>query len=220
MRFRALPRDLLAFVIVASAALAPWGCAPTSPPKQKVALGASSADAVHRTVSMMPMRDGGRPSESTPVTEDKADPEAARLFQARMGQAAVPLAETTTPPRVTEIRLDDTRRGEAPDMQPAGAIFAATLTEGQRATMPVHLAPGACETFIAQGGLGVVEVDLFITTSDASRILAEDKETGPIAVIGGNGKCFAGAPGTGTEGLLHAAVRRGAGVVLVRAYKK
>src|SRR5689334_19667031 len=107
-------------------------------------------------------------------------------------------------------------------MKPSGEIFSTTLAEGQRATLPVKLAAGECATFIAQGGLGVIEVDLFLTGGEGvhARILAEDTATGPIAVIGGHGRCVTGPAGAGIEATLHAAVRRGAGVVLVRAYKK
>jgi hypothetical protein len=107
-------------------------------------------------------------------------------------------------------------------MTRVGDVFVATLAEGQRATMPVKLSPGECATFIAQGGLGVIEVDLFLTQGDgaAARIIGQDPATGPIAVIGGHGQCFAGAPGSGTLATLNAAVRRGAGVVLVGEYRK
>jgi hypothetical protein len=186
-----------------------------------VAVAAAAVDP-HHSVALARPELAARPSETAQVTEDHPDPEAQRLFAARMAQAAVPLAATTQPPRVTALSLDDTRRGEAPGMKAIGDLFTATLAEGQRATTRIKLAPGECETFIAQGGLGVIEVDLFLTAGDGptARILAEDPATGPIAVIGGHGKCFAGAAGTGTEAVLHAAVRRGAGVVLVQAYRK
>jgi hypothetical protein len=163
-----------------------------------------------------------RPSELVSVTDDHPDPEAQRLFQARMGQAAVPLVPAPLPQRVTATRLDDTRRGEAPDMKPASDIYGATLAEGQRATMKISLAPTDCVTFIAQGGIGVIEVDLFLTSNDTAtgRVLAEDTSVGPIAVIGGHGKCVSGAKGTGTDAVLNVAVRRGAGLVLVQTYKR
>jgi len=201
----------------------PLGCARHAPPpKPPLAPLDPSAETSPRTFKIAPPPAEKRPSEDAPVTEDRPDPEAQRLFEARIAQPAIPLAPAVTPPRVTEIALDDTRRGEAPGMKAAGAILAATLAEGQRATLPVQLAPGECETFIAQGGLGVIEVDLFLTAGDGAkgRILAEDPASGPIAVIGGRGKCIAGARETGTTATLHAAVRRGAGVVLVRAFRR
>jgi hypothetical protein len=161
------------------------------------------------------------PSELTPVTDDQADPEALRLFRQRMAQAPVALTATATPPRVTAIALDDTRRGEARGMTPASETFVATLKEGERATMPIKLVVGDCAAFIAQGGLGVIEVDLFLTDGDGptARILAEDTSTGPVAVIGGRYKCVTGAA-KGTQAVLNVALRRGGGVVLVREYKK
>jgi hypothetical protein len=200
-------------------------CAAPRAPAVPIAVArAAAADdsAHHHSVALAQASLKDRPSETTKVTEDHPDPEAQRLFQERMAQAAVPLAATTTPPKVTALSLDDTRRGEAPEMKATGDLLTATLAEGQRATTRIKLGPGECETFIAQGGLGVIEVDLFLTAGDgpSARILAEDPATGPIAVIGGYGKCFAGAPGTGTDAILHAAVRRGAGVVLVQAYRK
>jgi hypothetical protein len=98
----------------------------------------------------------------------------------------------------------------------------ANLAEGQRGTMPVKVGAGECVAFIAQGGLGVIEVDLFLTSEKgaAGKILAEDPTTGPIAVIGGRGKCVTGVAGTGTDAVLNVTVRRGAGVVLVREYRR
>lgn len=219
---RAVLLVILPVVSVAAGAASLPGCAPAPVKKPDLAaLVPSATPAASRAVALSRVQ-LERPSELAPVTEDKPDPEAQKQFQARIAQPAIPLVPTTSPPRVTAIALDDTRRGEARDMAPATEIHAATLAEGQRATMPVKIAAGACETFIAQGGLGVIEVDLFLTggTGQAEHILAEDPATGPIAVIGGHGKCIPGAVGTGTEAVLHAAVRRGAGVVLVRAYRK
>jgi hypothetical protein len=163
-----------------------------------------------------------QPSELTSVTDDHPDPEAMREFQARLGQAAIPLVATKAPQRVTAIALEETRMGEAPNMAPAGDVYTATLKEGQRATLTMSIAPTECLALIAQGGLGVVEVDLFLTSNETAtgKVLAEDTSVGPIAVIGGRGKCVTGAKGTGTDVVLNVAVRRGAGLVLVRAYKK
>jgi hypothetical protein len=198
------------------------GCASAPPPPPRVAPAAPPAGTSRRALGVAPELDLDRPSELTPVTEDHADPEAKRLFQARIAQLPVPLAPTVATVPVTELALDDTRRGEAPGMKQEGSIFMATLEEGQRGTVPVHVGPDECVTFIAQGGLGVIEVDLFLTDREGTeaRILAQDPATGPIAVIGGRGRCSTGAREKGTDAVLHAAVRRGAGVVLVGVYKK
>ena len=162
-----------------------------------------------------------RPSEHESVVVEVPDPEAQRLFEKRLAAAAVPLDATM--PRVTEMALADTARGEAPDMTPIGAVAGASLLEGQRAMMPVTLGPGECATFIAEGGLGVIEVDLFLLLADRSsglRVLAEDPGVGPVGIVGGRGHCYRNARATAVVAELHVTVRRGAGVVLLRGYKE
>lgn len=209
-----------------AALLALAGCSASPPPAPRVAApttgGAPAPGGGRHALKIAPLLAEERPSEFTPVTEDHADPEAQRLFQARIAQLPIELVPAVDTVPVTTIALDDTRRGEAPDMKQAGSIFMATLEEGQRGMVPVHVGPEECVTFIAQGGLGVIEVDLFLTDREgaSARILAEDPATGPIAVIGGRGRCSTGARQTGTDAVLHAAMRRGAGVVLVGVYKK
>jgi hypothetical protein len=151
-----------------------------------------------------------------------ADPEPARLFLADLAKPAEALAAEANPPRVTAIGLDNTARGEARGMTADRAIRSATLREGQRATTSLTVAPGECATFIAQGGLGVVEVDLFLTIASGgpARILAEDRRSGSIAVIGGRGECFLNRGQTPLEAELHVRLRRGSGVVIVRTYRR
>jgi hypothetical protein len=86
----------------------------------------------------------------------------------------------------------------------------------------VTLAPGECATFIAQGGLGIVEVDLFLTTGQGSqaRILAQDPTSGPIAVLGGKGACFRNPQQGAAQLDLSVRARRGAGLVIVRGYRR
>jgi hypothetical protein len=210
-------------VITASLLLAAAGCEQAPPaPKPKVAITAPSSSAPSRRVALASLVIPERPSELQPVTDDRPDPEAQRQFEARIAQPAVALVASQSPARVTAIALDDTRRGETPGMTPAGDVFQAKLTEGQRGTMPIKLAAGECAAFIAQGGLGVIEVDLFLTGGDGAsgRILAEDTATGPIAVVGGRGRCVRGANGAALDAMLNVAVRRGAGVVLVRQFRR
>ncbi|WP_438022374.1 hypothetical protein [Sorangium sp. So ce233] len=166
-----------------------------------------------------------------PSDAPEPDPEAARLFLSRVGQQRPP---TTAPvPRVTALALDNTARGEARGMAAQGEVVSLQIAEGESAPIPARVAPGECAVFIAQGGLGVIEVDLFVTRGapPALAIAAQDADSGPVAVIGGRGACFsvpgtapapgdAPAPGTAPVAVnLHAQVRRGAGVVLVRGYR-
>lgn len=157
-----------------------------------------------------------------PSDAPEPDPEAARLFLSRVGQQGAP---TTAPvPRVTALALENTARGEARGMTALGDVASLQIAEGESSAIQVRVAPGECAVFIAQGGLGVIEVDLFVTRGapPALEIAAQDADSGPIAVIGGRGACFSvpGAPG-GPPALvsLHAQVRRGAGVVLVQGYR-
>jgi hypothetical protein len=138
----------------------------------------------------------------------------------RAGRTAAPLRPAERPPRVTALALANTAQGEAYGMRLEGGTRSAQLAEGEHATVAVTIAPGECATFIAQGGLGVVEVDLFLTATAASRqVLAEDATIGPIAVIGGRGACFSN-PGPGPLAAeLHVQARRGGGVVLVQDYR-
>jgi len=151
-----------------------------------------------------------------------ADAEAKSLFLGSLAQPPSAFAATTAPPRVTALGLDNTARGEASGMTAEGSVQTALLIEGQRASTQVVIALGGCATFIAQGGIGVVEVDLFLTTGAgaALRMLAEDPTTGPIAVIGGRGACFRNPDPGPLAADLHARLRRGAGVVVVRGYRR
>jgi len=152
----------------------------------------------------------------------RPDPEARRLFLARAGQPpAAALAPAARLPRVTALALTNTARGEADGMRAEGGVTSAKLAEGERASVPVSIAPGECATFIAQGGLGVVELDAFLTASGASgKVLAEDPSSGPIAVIGGRGACFANTGRAPLAAELHVQARRGGGPVLVQGYRR
>ncbi|AKT38954.1 uncharacterized protein CMC5_031010 [Chondromyces crocatus] len=143
------------------------------------------------------------------------------MFLRNASRPAASLEPATTPPKVTAIALENTARGEAASMREDGALLGATLAEGERATVPVTLAAGECATFIAQGGIGLVEVDLFLTAEGRSEdIFAQDLETGHIAVIGGRDACFSPRGAGALSATLHVQVRRGAGVVLARGYRR
>ncbi|WP_437806811.1 hypothetical protein [Sorangium sp. So ce1078] len=147
------------------------------------------------------------------------DPEAARLFLSRAAQQGP--AASAPAPRVTALALANTARGEARGMTPQGDVVSLAIGEGESGAIPVRVAPGECAVFIAQGGLGVIEADLFVTKGPppSLEIVAQDADSGPIAVIGGRGACFAPPGNAPLAVTLHAQVRRGAGVVLVQGYR-
>jgi hypothetical protein len=157
-----------------------------------------------------------------PLDSDRrvADPEARRSFLAGASAPSAPLLVATAPPRVTELGLANTALGEAAGMTPSSELRWALLPQGGRASMAVTLDPTECVTFIAQGGLGIVELDLFLTIGGdgAPAVVTEDAATGPIAVIGGREGCY--LPPMRAAAELHVRVRQGAGVVLVRGFKR
>ncbi|WP_437923611.1 hypothetical protein WMF37_31900 [Sorangium sp. So ce291] len=154
-----------------------------------------------------------------PSDAPEPDPEASRLFLSRVGQQRQPASAPV--PRVTALALENTARGEARGMTAMGDVVSLAIAEGESGAIPVRVAPGECAVFIAQGGLGVIEVDLFVTkgAAPALEVAAQDADSGPVAVIGGRGACFS-VPGNAPLAVsLHAQVRRGAGVVLVQGYR-
>ncbi|MEJ7734057.1 MAG: hypothetical protein WKG00_33290 [Polyangiaceae bacterium] len=160
------------------------------------------------------------PPERPPPEALAVDPDSARQFLAGFGDTPVPLLAIPEAPKVTLLSLQQTADGEAPSMK-ADPVAGGLLVEGQRATAPLAVAAGECVTVIAQGGLGIVELDLFLTAKQESRIalLAQDAMPGPIAVIGGKARCFSAPPGAPAIEVSVRA-RRGAGVVLTRVYRR
>jgi hypothetical protein len=206
-------------LLVSLAAAFAVGCA--SKPRPKPALVLPKAKKGKRAARAVP-KDAVPRSEREPVLEDPPDLAVRKAFEKRIDEPAVALVSTKTPPRVTSISLSETARGEAPGMRGEEQQVQATLKQGQHATMRVTIAPGACATFIAQGGLGAIEVDTFLTLADRRgglRVLAQDVNIGPIAVIGGHGKCFENDGDDPIVADLHVSMRRGEGVVLVRGFR-
>jgi hypothetical protein len=220
------PRAALLAVILALAA----GCGEAPPPPVKppvVKAPAPVGKAPPRTpapAGTMKVEALQRPSEQEPVLETLPDPEALRAFRRRVEEeTAAKFALATKPPRVTEIALEDSARGAAAGMKLVDPTHEVTLKEGERAVLEATIAPEACATFVVQGGIGVVEVDAFLVAADRSegvRILAQDLGTGPVAAAGGLGRCYRNPRKEPLPVEVHASVKRGAGVLLVRGYRK
>jgi hypothetical protein len=156
-----------------------------------------------------------------PAPPEAPDPDALRFFLDHLGAPAVP-PSSGAPSRVAALALAGTALGETVGLTSQGPAVFASLTSGQRLTIPVALPPGRCATFLAQGGLSVIEIDLFLTTPAAEgkvpAFLAAELSAGPVAVIGGRRGCLAAPAGAPSALELHAVLRRGAGAVLVQAY--
>lgn len=161
------------------------------------------------------------PSAAPSSNASPPDPESRRFFRERIAEPSV--SPSGAPPsRVTVLALENTARGEAAEMKPDADLITAVLAEGQRTTVPVSIAAGECATFIAHGGLGVIEVDLFLTQGKAAEvtILAQDSDVGPIAVIGGRDGCFKSPEGKALSAELSVVARRGGGPVVARVYRR
>ena len=153
---------------------------------------------------------------------DAPEPDALRFFLDHLAAPAVP-PSSGAPPGVATIALAHTALGETAGLTAQGPQVFARLLAGQRLSIPVSLPPGRCATFLAQGGLGVIEIDLFLTTSAVGTVpgfLASEVTSGPVAVIGGRRGCLPAPQGAPSELTLHAIVRRGEGAVLLQAFAR
>ena len=206
-------RALLAFL----AALA-LGCGGEAARPQVVALPAPSASASAVAVFAAPRSSADR--APPPAAPEAPDPDALRFLLDHLSAPAVP-PSSAAPSRVATLALAATALGETAGLTSQGPAVFAVLTPGQRLTVPVTLPPGRCATFLAQGGLGVIEIDLFLATPSAGRlpaVLAAEVAPGPVAVIGGRRGCLAAPPGAPSALELHAMLRRGEGAVLVQVF--
>ena len=167
---------------------------------------------------------GEAPADLAPPAApmDAAEPEALRFFLDHLAAPAVP-PSSGAPPGVAAIALANTALGEAAGLTAQGPPVFARLAPGQRITVPVTLPPGRCATLLAQGGLGVIEIDLFLTTPATGSVpafLASEVASGPVAVIGGRRGCMAAPEGAPSALELHAVLRRGEGAVLVQTFAR
>jgi hypothetical protein len=181
-------------------------------------IAAPARSAVASAVAPRSSADLAPPAAPTEAPE----PEALRFFLDRLSAPAVP-PSSSAPPGVAALALANTALGEATGLTSQGPVAFAVLAPGQRLTIPVSLPPGRCATFLAQGGLGVIEIDLFLTTPVQGKVpgfLASEVASGPIAVIGGRRGCMAAPAGAPSALELHAVLRRGEGAVLVQTFAR
>lgn len=146
--------------------------------------------------------------------------DALRVFLESLAAPARAFGLAPDPPRITEAALRNTALGAAFAMKPVGDIQAAELREGERASRAVTIAPGECAAFVAQGGLGTIEVDMFLIQpgSASPRVIAQDTEPGPMASIG-RGECIR-SQGGALSAELHVRMRRGSGIVLIQRFQR
>jgi len=174
-----------------------------------------------RSSSRSERDDATRASTLAPLAPP--DPAAAALLLAHLGEPSPSLSADVHPSRVLSLALDGSARGESLELEPAGPPLGATLAEGQHARVSLSLPAGACTTVVAQGGIGVVELDVFLVVEGAAdagptRVVAQDARSGPTAVIGGERGCFGLTEPF--EGSLVVQIRKGSGMVLVQRFAR
>lgn len=127
-----------------------------------------------------------------------SDPFAVPLYLEAVRRPAVPLAAVEAGSLTAQAVLD-TKKVEARVAPDPIALSQATLAEGERVRLDLDTQGDECFTAIAHGGLGVMELDVFISSGDAlaPTILARDEKSGPEAVAGGSSSCATPRPGCG-----------------------
>ena len=214
---RAHPPSLLV-ALAACAALGPGCGAEEATRPQVIAAPAHRASSSSASAAARSSADLAPP----PAPPEAPDPDALRFFLDHLVAPAVP-PSSAAPSRVAALALASTALGETTGLTSQGPAVFAVLTSGQRLTIPVALPPGRCATFLAQGGLGVIEIDLFLTTPAQGKLpgfLAAELAPGPVAVIGGRRGCLSAPAGAPSALDLHAVLRRGEGAVLVQVYAR
>lgn len=151
------------------------------------------------------------------VLPPQPNPDAMRVFLQSLGAPGLAFGQAADPPKVTVAALQNTALGAAFGMKPAGEMQIAELREGERGSRPVTIGKEECAAFVAQGGLGSIEVDMYLIQAGSAsmRILAQDTEPGPMASIG-RGECLRGP----LSAELHVQMRRGSGIVLIQRFQR
>lgn len=167
-------------------------------------------DCLERTLSVLP------PRHSQEAVE--------RLFLS-MKQPGHPLLADTANAKASRVMLaalSNSALDAAFGMEPEGEVLGAELLEGERAARNVQLMPGKCLTFVAQGGLGTVEVDMALLRNEehSVSVIALDEQEGPIAVLGRGSACLRHSEAKPFSGTLSVLMRKGGGLVLVRSYQR
>lgn len=163
---------------------------------------------------------GARRAKEDASAEKKLDPEPQRVLRAKLGEPSVP-PSSSPPSAVTALGLANTATSEAEGLSSDGPVVSAVLAEGQRLELSRTIAIGHCLTVVAQGSLGVREVDVFLGTGKPGdpEILAQDEQLGPVAILGGRKGCFRHARSTPLAATIYVLLRRGEGAVLVQSFQ-
>ncbi|MFO0758461.1 MAG: hypothetical protein U0359_18355 [Byssovorax sp.] len=172
---------LFAALSLSSIALAAAGCGPKTEP--------NTADL---TNPCPPGQLCPQPSASIPPTTTPPPPTATATSTAPASSSATPIPELGNTIAVTPI-LTAMGASEAPGMKADGTAFAGTFQEGQTLEHPINVQAGKCYTVVGASAGGIVELDVQLVAQAAPMpplVLAQDNQTGPMAIIGSKGQCF------------------------------
>lgn len=150
------------------------------------------------------------------VTATTAPPPAS---SAPTNSMATPIAATLATPLITSAAGEEVK-----GMQPEGGAFAGQFQEGQILEQPINLAPGKCYAVVGVSLLGVQELDVQIAAQPVPQLpaatLAQDNQTGGIAIVGGRGNCWKNAAPLPITGKVILKVTKGAGIAGGQIYVK
>ncbi|NUQ74937.1 MAG: hypothetical protein HUU21_15410 [Polyangiaceae bacterium] len=157
---------------------------------------------------------------STPVVTPTATTTVAPpASTAPANSMATPIAATLATPIITS-----TAGEEVKGMQPEGGAFAGQFQEGQILEQPLNLAPGKCYAVVGVSLPGVQELDVQIVAQPVPQLpaatLAQDNQTGGIAIVGGKGNCWKNAAPLAITGKVILKVTKGAGIAGGQIYVK
>ena len=148
---------------------------------------------------------------------------------AATSQDAAPVPEAAPPPTFDEVtkaqlgaQIEARAKTEAQWMKPVGEVFGGVAQEGGQVESPVfQIDLGKCYSVVAQGGLGVTEVDIQLKGAQVipgmQPTLAVDNTTGPAAAIT---PCWKNGFPVGFPATVTLVVRGGSGPVAARVYAK
>jgi hypothetical protein len=132
---------------------------------------------------------------------------------------ATPIAAAMATPIITSTAGDEVK-----GMQPEGGAFAGQFQEGQILEQPINIAPGKCYAVVAVSLPGVQELDAQIVAQPVPQLppatLAQDNQTGGVAIVGGKGNCFRNPTPIAVTGKVILRVTKGAGIAGGQVYVK
>jgi hypothetical protein len=162
----------------------------------------------------------GQPAQTVPQqTPGTAQPQ---QTQPAAGSAA-PM-DATAAAAVQPI-LDQLAKSSAPPgAKPLGAAMVANFQQGQSIENQIQLQPGKCYTVIAASLPPVTEVNVkFLAVAlipGTGMVMAEDKQTGPQAVLGPHPNCYKNPAPVAVPMRVVLEVAGGQGLAAARVYEK